>query len=153
MKIFGINWFIRHLLLVTSGTCSCDHRGLSSVTLGARSKVVSQATPFLRKVFGVLQNLCNKALYCCGPDYCSVYPLLYFFFQIRNGLGSSLLQRFCPVQCNGWFQTPRLSWGASPQTYIGLHTVQPRVHSAAKNQLHCNVPDPLLRVWGSGQRD
>ena len=33
-------------------------------------------------------------LYCCGPDYCSIYPLLYYFFQIWNGLGSSVF-KFC----------------------------------------------------------
>ena len=34
-------------------------------------------------------------LYCCGPDYCSIYPLLYYFFQIRNGLGSSVFKLCC----------------------------------------------------------
>ena len=50
------------------------------------------------------------------------------------------------LQCNGLFQTPRLSWGASDQTICGLRTVRPRVHSAAtisqNDQLHWNVPDP-----------
>ena len=32
-------------------------------------------------------------LSCCGPDYCSIYPLLYYFFQIRNGLGSSVFKQ------------------------------------------------------------
>ena len=34
-------------------------------------------------------------LYCCGPAYCSIYPLLYYFFQIRNGLGSSVFKLCC----------------------------------------------------------
>ena len=34
-------------------------------------------------------------LYCCGPDYCSRCPLLYYFFQIRNGLGSSVFKLCC----------------------------------------------------------
>ena len=34
-------------------------------------------------------------LYCCGPGYCSRYPLLYYFFQIRNGLGSSVFKLCC----------------------------------------------------------
>ena len=34
-------------------------------------------------------------LYCCGPGYCSIYPLLYYFFQIRNGLGSSVFKLCC----------------------------------------------------------
>ena len=34
-------------------------------------------------------------LYCCGPDYCSIHPLLYYFFQIRNGLGSSVFKLCC----------------------------------------------------------
>ena len=34
-------------------------------------------------------------LYCCGPDYCSIYPLLYYFFQIRHGLGSSVFKLCC----------------------------------------------------------
>ena len=42
-------------------------------------------------------------LYCCGPDYCSIYPLLYYFFQIRHGLGSLLCckdsAKPCTVLC------------------------------------------------------
>ena len=43
-------------------------------------------------------------LYCCGPDYCAIYPLLYYFFQIRNDLGSSRLcckdsAKSCTVLC------------------------------------------------------
>ena len=34
-------------------------------------------------------------LYCCGPEYCSIYPLLYYFFQIRHGLGSSVFKLCC----------------------------------------------------------
>ena len=34
-------------------------------------------------------------LYCCGPGYCSRYPLLHYFFQIRNGLGSSVFKLCC----------------------------------------------------------
>ena len=45
-------------------------------------------------------------LYCCGPGYCSRYPLLYYFFQIRNGLGSSssvakILQNPVGLEPNG----------------------------------------------------
>ena len=44
-------------------------------------------------------------LYSCGPGYCSRYPLLYYFFQIRNGLRSSVFKLCCKdsakpcVQC------------------------------------------------------
>ena len=34
-------------------------------------------------------------LCCCGPDYCSRCPLLYYFFQISNGLGSSVFKLCC----------------------------------------------------------
>ena len=41
-------------------------------------------------------------LYCCGPDYCSIYPLLYYFFQIRNGLGSSVCCKDSAKPCSPW---------------------------------------------------
>ena len=59
--------------------------------------------PTCKALYRVLQNLCNKIqseivmikLYCCGPDYCSMYPLLNYFFQIRNGLGSWVFKLCC----------------------------------------------------------
>ena len=78
------------------------------------TRLVSQATPFLRKGSGTLQ-------------------------------------------CNGLFWPHDFRWVLTQQTYLWLYTVQPRVHPAAiisqNNQLHCKIPDPLLRVGGSGQRD
>ena len=64
-------------------------------------------------------------LYCCGPDYCSIYPLLYYFFQIRHGLGSSVFKLCCEDS-------------AKPCTVSLQHRLCPRVHIRKLMQFLCH---------------
>ena len=53
------------------------------------------ATRFLQQDSSNQSEIVMIKLYYCGPGYCSRYPLLYYFFQKRNGLRSSVFKLCC----------------------------------------------------------
>ena len=73
-------------------------------------------------------------LYCCGPDYCSRCPLLYYFFQIRNGLGSSLCCKDSAKPCTKVWNNANLIYLISGFSILHLQTDnQLAKHCSCKN--------------------
>ena len=95
-------------------------------------------------IYRVLQNLCNNQseivmikLYCCGPDYCSIYPLLYYFFQIRNGLGSSVFKLCCKDSAKPC-TTEMIFTGVFTGVFIGVSEVfQAKIPSRKQIATYC----------------
>ena len=59
------------------------------------NQLAKHCTGFLQHDSSNQSEIVMIKLYCCGPGDCSRYPLLYYFFQIRNGLGSSVFKLCC----------------------------------------------------------
>ena len=67
-----------------------EERGGSTLKWERREEEGVETTESLQQDSSNKSEIVMIKLYCCGPGYCSIYPLLYYFFQIRHGLGSSV---------------------------------------------------------------
>ena len=75
--------------------CSTDHYLHHRIYFTVAQSPVQGFAESLQQDSSNQSEIVMIKLYCCGPDYCSRYPLLYYFFQIRNGLGSSVFKLCC----------------------------------------------------------
>ena len=83
-------------------------------------------------------------LYCCGPDYCSIYPLLYYFFQIRSLRSSSSVAKI--------LQNPVCGGGSSPplrEPCPVWSSLQPTLPGRGCGHITQEQPDGS-HDWGTG---